>query len=191
MITTVHANARRCRDLIEGRARARMMFAMDPKMAAYRRARRTRRRERGTGSGRAGRGEAPRAGPRSKTAKATPAGSRTAASGVVGGGRLDDIDDVDQYVYGGTQPAAAARGESEPDPADEERAEALLAALQKMRTAIAEERMRTTGRYIHEYHVARDALLQALARKPPSSEEQLRNAAENGTFGDLTNAVFI
>ena len=51
--------------------------------------------------------------------------------------------------------------------------------------------MRTTGRYIHEYHVARDALLQALARKPPSSEEQLRNAAENGTFGDLTNAVFI
>ena len=82
-------------------------------------------------------------------------------------------------------------GGIEPDPADEERAEALLAALQKMRTAIAEERMRTTGRYIHEYHVARDALLQALARKPPSSEEQLRNAAENGTFGDLTNAVFI
>ena len=49
MITTVHANARRCRDLIEGRARARMMFAMDPKMAAYRRARRARRRV-GTGS---------------------------------------------------------------------------------------------------------------------------------------------
>ena len=191
MITTVHANARRCRDLIEGRARARMMFAMDPKMAAYRRGEAN---EAARARGQvpvAPAAAKPRAGPRSKTAKATPAGSRTAASGVVGGGRLDDIDDVDQYVYGGTQPAAAAEPESEPDPADEERAEALLAALQKMRTAIAEERMRTTGRYIHEYHVARDALLQALARKPPSSEEQLRNAAENGTFGDLTNAVFI
>ena len=199
MITTVHANARRCRDLIEGRARARMMFAMDPKMAAYRRGEAN---EAARARGQvpvAPAAAKPRAGPRSKSAKATPAGARSGASGGGGGGagggggggRLEDIDDVDQYVYGGTQAAAAAEPESEPDPADEERAEALLAALQKMRTGIAEERMKTSGRYIHEYHVARDALLQALARKPPSSEEQLRNAAENGTFGDLTNAVFI
>ena len=121
-----------------------MMFAMDPKMAAYRRGE-ANEAARARGQVRSAAAAKPRAGPRSKTSKATPAGSRTAASGVVGGGRLDDIDDVDQYVYGGTQPAAAAGRESEPDPADEERAEALLAALQKMRTAIAEERMRTTG----------------------------------------------
>ena len=186
IITTVHANGRKCEELASGRARVMLPFKVDAKTAAYHRGEEKQRNTRGAVPTTA-------AGP----PRGNAAAGRTAPVAGASTSRFDAKDDIDELCYGvsgadgfnvvGGGPITAAPEVGEGDGADDERYDALYEALLEMRSQIATEIANKKGAYMPVHNVARPAILDSLARNPPESLETMMNHK----YKDSSEGVFI
>ena len=170
--TTVHADERKCRDLVDRRARLTMTFALSDKMAAQRR------------------GEANEAAHRQKQTETTRGRVPTVPSSTRANANA-----------GPSERAASNRAERSPaedpspddlssEPVDEDRYDALYEALNRMRHSMAQRRAQHVGRHVADWQVMADALLERLAKSPPASLETLQGMSAKASFAS-SDSIFL